>query len=281
MGIDDGGGTPWPTWSDDALLDGIDDDGKEEEGPGGGDDGAGGGDESQQQQQQQQQAVAAGGSQPQHQPQPQPGEFPAASPLTPKLLLHESFETGDFTKYDWSLPTNPATFGSRNVYAWEADRTSIAYDGDYAARAGVLTAPGSQSNLTIVLEGVGVSAGGLLTYAVHAAVEMPVDVLYFSINHQVVRTYDRVTSGVGDAPSSSATGGDWEEDSVLLLPGKHTLTWSYQYHGLPVVGSTTYDPRGTSRCRTTGRTRGRCCCCARAAAASAYPRRPIPRVGPS
>ena len=84
------------------------------------------------------------------------------------------------------MPTVPVSPDSGHTFAWEADRTSIAYEGDYAARAGMLSAPGSQSNLTIVLEGMDGSRGGLLTYAIHAAVEMPVDVLYFSINVRII-----------------------------------------------------------------------------------------------
>ena len=163
-------------------------------------------------------------------------------------LLHESFESGDFTKYDWSLPTYPKaqdnSMDTKNILTWEADLTSVAYDGEYAARAGMLTTPGSMSNLTLVLEGMDVSQGGLLTYAVHAAVEMPIDVLYFTINSQIIRTYNKV----------SGNSGEWEQESILLLPGKHTLTWSYQYFGLPEEGSALYDPMYAMDPRRVGNT---------------------------
>jgi len=137
----------------------------------------------------------------------------------PQLLFFESFENGDFSKYDWRRPAAPSPGTDR----WEADRTSIADDGNYAARPGVLNVPGSQSNLTIGLEGLDVSQGGLLTFGMHASVEMPVDVLYFTINDRVIRTFDAVTGGSGD----------WSEVTVILQPGEHTLTWSYQYYGMP------------------------------------------------
>ena len=106
---------------------------------------------------------------------------------------------------------------------WEADQTAVAYHGKYAARPGILYEENTSTNLTISLEGLDVSDGGLLTFAVHASVEMPVDALYFTINGDTIRMFESVTGGAGD----------WEEVSTLLLPGEHVLTWSYQYYGMP------------------------------------------------
>ncbi|KAL7442106.1 hypothetical protein ACHAXH_006642 [Discostella pseudostelligera] len=168
------------------------------------------------------------------------------------VALYDSFETGDFTKYDWGTPTHKsdedlplgsyADSDSRNIDAWEVDRTSMAYDGNYAARVGLLRSPGSQSNLTITLEGLDVSRGGLLTFAIRAMVEMPVDIMYLTVDDKVARTYDKVTVG------SSEDGNEWEEDSVMLLPGQHVVTWSYQHFGMPKEGDPefetyTMDPR--------------------------------------
>eukprot|EP00970_Alexandrium_tamarense_P009379 scaffold1868_cov194-Alexandrium_tamarense.AAC.23 len=137
--------------------------------------------------------------------------------------FYESFEMGDFSSYPWKLSAS-----SPSTDSWEADQTALAYDGNYAARPGILSEEGSATNLTISLDGIqhdGSSfRGGLLTFAIHASVAMPVDALYFSINDHVLRTFDSVT---GDS------GGDWEEVSTLLLPGEHTLTWSYHYYGMP------------------------------------------------
>jgi hypothetical protein len=52
---------------------------------------------------------------------------------------------------------------------------------------------------------------------------MPVDALNFTGN-DTVETFDTVTA---------RTGVEWKEVSVLMQPGKHTLSWSYQYFGLP------------------------------------------------
>ncbi|KAL9180994.1 hypothetical protein ACHAXT_009799 [Thalassiosira profunda] len=139
-----------------------------------------------------------------------------ASSLEPSYLFFDSFESGDFGAHDWVLPPSGAD-------KWEADRTALAYDGQFAARPGVLSVPGTSSNLTISLEDLGVSNGGLLSFAVHAAVEKPYDALVFTIHDQVIRTFKEVTGEPGE----------WTPVSVLLLPGEHALTWSYQYHGPP------------------------------------------------
>ena len=142
----------------------------------------------------------------------------------------ESFESGNFNSYDWALlthtPPSSSTSTTTKSDKWEADRTALAYHGNYAARPGILSVPGAQSNLTISLEGLDVTTGGLLSFAIHAAVEMPMDVIYFTINDQVIRTFDSITWD--DA-------GDWTEVSVVLLPGEHQLTWSYQYFGMTGV----------------------------------------------
>jgi len=143
-----------------------------------------------------------------------------SSPMTSQeeesLSFYDSFESGDFSHY-WQLTSSPAI-----ADWWEADQSAWAYDGTYAARPGVLSVPGSESNLTISLEDVhSIRHGGYLTFAIHASVSKPVDALTFSINDNVIRTFDEVT---GDE-------GDWEEVSVLLHAGEHRLTWSYQYFG--------------------------------------------------
>eukprot|EP00804_Cyclotella_cryptica_P010565 CCRYP_019858-RA/>CCRYP_019858-RA protein AED:0.01 eAED:0.01 QI:287/1/1/1/1/1/3/118/1124 len=162
----------------------------------------------------------------------------------PKYSFFESFENGDFSSYPWKLTTSSSspTVNALTIDPWSAERTALAYDGLYAARPGILTDEGSTTNLTISLndlddngipDGTGVFLGGLLTFAIHAAVDMPVDAIYFSINGHVLRTFDTVT---GYDP------GDWEEVSTLLLPGEHTLSWSYQYYGMP-EDTSQVDPR--------------------------------------
>jgi len=132
------------------------------------------------------------------------------------LSFYDSFESGDFSHY-WRI-----TSSSPSADLWEADQSAWAYDGTYAARAGVLSEPNSQSNLTISLGDIhSIRHGGYLTFAIHASVSKPVDLLTFAINDNVIRTFEEVT---GDE-------GDWEEVSVLLHAGEHRLTWSYQYFG--------------------------------------------------
>ena len=143
----------------------------------------------------------------------------------PAYTFVESFENGDFSSNPWKLTS------SVGVDPWSAERTALAYEGRFAARPGILTEEGSVTNLTIALNDLddngtpdGIFGGGLLTFAIHAAVDMPVDAIYFTINNHVIRTFDAVTGYVA---------GDWEEVSTLLLPGEHTLTWSYQFYGFP------------------------------------------------
>jgi len=144
------------------------------------------------------------------------------------LSFYESFESGDFNRNDWRLTSSSPTSD-----LWEADQSSFAYDGFYAARPGVLSEPNSQSNLTIVLDDIqSVRHGGYLTFAIHASVAYPVDVLLFAINDNVIRTFDEVT---GDE-------GEWEEVSLLLNAGVHQLTWSYQYFG-ETTSALVVDPR--------------------------------------
>eukprot|EP00956_Cyclotella_meneghiniana_P004225 scaffold5181_cov62-Cyclotella_meneghiniana.AAC.3 len=152
--------------------------------------------------------------------------------------FYESFENGDFTSHPWKL-TSSSPSSNIAVDPWSAERTAIAYQGRYAARPGILSTPSTVTNLTISLNDLnddgsadhGVFTGGLLRFAIHAAVDLPVDALYFSINDHVIRKF---TSPTGYEE------GDWEEVSTLLLPGEHTLSWSYQFYG---GEDDTVDPR--------------------------------------
>jgi hypothetical protein len=143
------------------------------------------------------------------------------------LSFYESFESGDFTRNDWRLTSSSAD-------VWEADQSAWAYDGTYAARPGILSEPNTQSNLTISLDGIdAIRHGGYLTFAIHASVSYPVDVILFTINDNLIRTFDAVT---GDE-------GEWEEVSILLHAGEHRLTWSYQYFGMLSESRVEVDPR--------------------------------------
>jgi hypothetical protein len=167
-----------------------------------------------------------------------PGQGPSPTETSSPYTFYESFENGDFASHPWKLTTSSAS-DAQSIDPWAADRTALAYEGRYAARPGILSEPGT-TNLTISLNDLddngsldGIFAGGLLIFAVHASVDMPVDALYFSINNQVIRSF---TTPTGYAA------GDWEEVSTLLLPGEHVLSWSYQFYGLPEDASSV-DPR--------------------------------------
>jgi hypothetical protein len=164
----------------------------------------------------------------------------AADEPSPSFSFYESFENGDFSSHPWKLTTSSSTDNTLSVDTWAADRTALAYEGRYAARPGILSEKGTVTNLTIALNDLddngkadGIFQGGLLSFAIHAAVDMPVDALYFSINNQVIRSFETPTG---------YRSGDWEEVSTLLLPGEHTLSWSYQYYGMPKDDSEV-DPR--------------------------------------
>ena len=165
---------------------------------------------------------------------------PAAEEPSPSFSFYESFENGDFSSHPWKLTTSSSTDNTLSVDTWAADRTALAYEGRYAARPGILSEKGTVTNLTIALNDLddngkadGIFQGGLLSFAIHAAVDMPVDALYFSINNQVIRSFETPTG---------YRSGDWEEVSTLLLPGEHILSWSYQYYGMPKDDSEV-DPR--------------------------------------
>ncbi|KAL3769987.1 hypothetical protein ACHAWO_008361 [Cyclotella atomus] len=164
-----------------------------------------------------------------------------ASQETHEYTFFESFENGDFSSHPWELTTSSSSGNNAlSVDPWAADRTALAYEGNYAARPGILSEAGTVTNLTIALNDLddngspdGIFQGGLLSFAIHAAVDMPVDALYFSINNHIIRSFETPT---GYSP------GDWEEVSTLLLPGEHTLSWSYQFFGMPEDQSQ-IDPR--------------------------------------
>jgi hypothetical protein len=168
------------------------------------------------------------------------GQDNQASQETHEYTFFESFENGDFSSHPWKLTASASSGDALSVDPWAADRTVLAYDGKYAARPGILSEEGTMTNLTIALNDLddngspdGLFQGGLLSFAIHAAVDMPVDAIYFSINNHVLRSFETPT---GYSP------GDWEEVSTLLLPGEHTLSWSYQFFGLPEDQSQ-IDPR--------------------------------------
>lgn len=63
-----------------------------------------------------------------------------------------------------------------------------------------------------------------MTFAVRAAVELPEDALYFTINGQPVEMFNAIVAF--DAVTAGASAGEWEEVSLLLQTREHTLTWS-------------------------------------------------------
>jgi hypothetical protein len=214
------GGSPWPTWSDD-VFNYEDESGTFSTVSSSTSNTQVSYDQGQNNQGQESQGQGSQGQVSQGQNQNSP----------PRHTFYESFETGDFASHPWKLTTTSASGSTLSVDPWAADRTALAYEGRYAARPGILSEEGTVTNLTIALNDLddngspdGVFHGGLLSFAIHAAVDMPVDALYFSINNHVIRSFETPTG---------YDSGDWEEVSTLLLPGEHTLSWSYQFYGMP------------------------------------------------
>lgn len=112
----------------------------------------------------------------------------------------ESFETGDFTTYEWDFD------GSAD---WTIESTG-AYDGTYCAKSGSITS----SQLSELKVQVEILANGEISFYTKVSSEKNWDKLYFYI--------DNAEKGNWSGES------DWSLVSFPISQGTHTLVWRYQ-----------------------------------------------------
>ena len=111
----------------------------------------------------------------------------------------EDFETGDFTAYDWTLPSE------QNWYI-VSDQV---YEGSYSARSGAI-AESSSTSLRLQVE---VLASGELSFYKKVSTETDYDVFSFLIDNVVVGEWSGTV--------------DWSKSSFEISQGTHVLEWKY------------------------------------------------------
>ncbi|MCK4568637.1 MAG: T9SS type A sorting domain-containing protein [Bacteroidales bacterium] len=130
------------------------------------------------------------------------GEYNAAKEFSEKIgLLLEDFETGDFTKFDWEM-AGDQPWQTTNIYP---------YEGDYSAISGNIT--DGQSSILFI--NVDVMIADSISFVFKVSSQVNQDKLKFYVNN----TMNGEWSGVG---------GGWNEVSVYLPIGIHTLKWVYE-----------------------------------------------------
>ena len=153
-------------------------------------------------------------------------------------LLHEDFESGDFTVYPWVMS------GEAD---WTID-TVEAYEGDNSARSGVITHSQS-STMSVELD----LAGGEFSFWYMVSSESGYDYLRFSIDGVEMDAWS------GLMP--------WARATYPVAAGTHLFSWSYtkdgsvdsnadaawvDFIGEPVYPSVTWDPTGMAETLAVG-----------------------------
>ena len=128
---------------------------------------------------------------------------------SPYVMLHwnggiESFETGDFSMYDWQLdPT----------YLWQIS-TNNPYEGSYCMRSGGSGVGNVTSNMTLTVD---YTSDGTLSFFSRTSSEGNWDYGRFYIDGQEMGNWSGETS--------------WEEHTYTILAGSHTFQWRYTKDG--------------------------------------------------
>ena len=113
--------------------------------------------------------------------------------------VFEDFETGDFTAYDWTLPSS---------INWQID-SNESYEGTYSAKSGSI----SESSSTSLKLQVEVLSAGELSFYKKVSTEEDYDVLTFFIDNVAVGEWSGVV--------------DWSESSFEVSQGTHILEWRF------------------------------------------------------
>ena len=118
----------------------------------------------------------------------------------PNCEIVESFETGDFSIFDWQTdPTYPWTITTNNPY-----------EGNYCMKSGGAGVANVTSNMTVM---VYVPADGVMSFFGKISCENQWDFGYFYIDGVQMGTY------TGD--------GQWAERTFDITTGDHTFQWRY------------------------------------------------------
>ena len=113
--------------------------------------------------------------------------------------IFEDFETGDFTAYDWTLPSS---------INWQID-SNESYEGTYSARSGAI---GESSSTSLKLQ-VEVLSAGELSFYKKVSTEEDYDVFTFFIDNVAVGEWSGIV--------------DWSKSSFEVSQGTHILEWRF------------------------------------------------------
>ncbi len=130
------------------------------------------------------------------------GEYSATKQFNKKIgIILEDFETGDFSKFDWVMGGD-LPWQITNMYP---------YEGSFSARSGDI-ADGQKSELKITVD---VMIADTISFVYKVSSQLNKDKLKFYIGNSMQGEW----SGVG---------GGWNEVSVYIPTGVHTLKWVYE-----------------------------------------------------
>jgi len=127
-----------------------------------------------------------------------------SSAMLPIGLVVEDFETGDFTKFDWTFS---------GAADWEIIEGENVYEGAYSAKSGTIT-DNQASALELVVD---VSMNDTISFWMKVSSESGYDYLKFYID---------------DSEKGSWSGEEgWSLEKVAITEGEHTLKWAYEKDG--------------------------------------------------
>ncbi len=124
-------------------------------------------------------------------------------------LVVEDFETGDFTKFDWTFSGNAD---------WEIIEGDDVYEGTYSAKSGNIS-DSQTSDLELI-------------------VEVPMnDTISFWRKVSSEEGYDKLKFYIDGSEKGSWSGElDWGLEKVAITEGQHTLKWAYEKDGSSIDG---------------------------------------------
>ncbi len=139
------------------------------------------------------------------------GEYIATKQFRQRIgLIMEDYETGDFSKFDW-------TMGGEQ--GWQVS-SIFPFEGDYSAKSGLIT-DGQSSELMIEVD---VMIADTIFFTYKVASQMDDDFLKFYIDNSLKGEW----SGIGAG---------WNEISIYVPTGVHTLKWVYEKDGSGFAGN--------------------------------------------
>jgi len=127
-----------------------------------------------------------------------------ATMMQPIGLIVEDFETGDFTKFDWTFS---------GAADWEIIEGENVYEGNFSAKSGAIT-DDQTSNLELIIN-------------------VPMnDTISFWMKVSSENNYDFLKFYIDDSEKGSWSGeAGWSEEKIAITEGEHTLKWAYEKDG--------------------------------------------------